>query len=107
MSVFKLKIELMYSASRRAKPKGLFLECTVGYLELGRLKLKYTWQFTLLQIIDGRLPTSSTNQVSITTVVEVASGKGHALTVRNSAHDYSVKLISCICSHTDSSCPGC
>ena len=47
MSVFKLKIELLYLASRRAKPKGLFLECTVGYLELRRLKLKNTWQFTL------------------------------------------------------------
>ena len=27
--------------------------------------------------------------------------------VRNSAHDFSVKLSSCICNHTDSSCPGC
>ena len=70
----------MYLASRRAKPKGLFLECSASYLELRQLKVKYTWQLTLclLQIIDGRLPTGSTNQVSITTVVEVASGKGHA-----------------------------
>ena len=80
-----MKIELMYSASWRAKPKGLFLECSVSYLELRRLKLKYTWQLTpcLLQIIDGRLSTGSTNQVSITTVVEVTSGKGHALTALN------------------------
>ena len=82
MSVFKFYfVELMYSASRWAKPKGLFLEYSIGYQELRRLKLKYTRQFTLclLQIIDGRLPTGSTNQVSIKTVVEVASGKGHNL----------------------------
>ena len=48
------------------------LECSVGYLEMRWLKLKYTWQLP----IDGRLPTGSTNL--ITTVVEVgASGKGH------------------------------
>ena len=44
------------------------------------------------------------------TVAEVASGKGHAWTalinVKTSTHDFSVKLSSCICSHTDSSCPG-
>jgi len=47
--------------SRWVKPKGLLLECNVGYLELRRLK--YTWQLTpcLLQIIDGMLPTGSTN----------------------------------------------
>ena len=55
--------------------------------------------------------TGSTN--SITTVVdsEVAPGKGHAKTILinidNSAHDFSVKLSPCVCSHTDSSCPGC
>ena len=27
--------------------------------------------------------------------------------VRNVAYDFSVKLSSCICRHTDSSCPGC
>ena len=59
----------MYSASRWAKPKELFLECSVGYLKLRQLKLKYTWQLTL----NGKLPTGSTNQVLITTVVEVAS----------------------------------
>ena len=45
----------------------------------------------LLQIIDGRLPTGSIN--SITTVVEVASGKGHAtalINVRTSARDLSM-----------------
>ena len=70
----------MYSESRWAKPEGLFLECSVGYLELRQLKFKYTWELTLclLQIIEGRLPTGSTNPVSITKVVEVASGKGHA-----------------------------
>ena len=75
-----------------------------------RQKLKHTWQLTprLLQIIDGRLLTGSTNLIK--TVVEVTSGKSHAMAlinVRISAHDFSVKLSSCICSHTDSSCPGC
>ena len=68
-------------------------------------KLKYTWQLP----INGRLPTGSTN--SITTVVEVASGKGHQherhLQHQNTAYDFSVKLSSCICRPTDSSCPGC
>ena len=56
----------------RAKPKRLFLECSVGYLELRRLKLKYTWQLTLclLQTTGGRLLTGNTNQVSITMVIE-------------------------------------
>ena len=45
--------------------EGLLLGCsvTVGYMEL-RLKLKYTWQLIPclpVQIIDGRLPTGSTN----------------------------------------------
>ena len=59
----------------------------------------------LLQIINGRLPTGSTNFDH----VEVASGKGHdtIINTRNSAHDFSVKLSPCMCSHTDSSCPGC
>ena len=41
----------------------LLPQCSVGYLELRRLKLKHTWQLTpcLLQIINGRLPTGSTN----------------------------------------------
>ena len=53
------KIELMHSVGDR---EGLLLECSAGYLELRRLKLKHTWQLTacLLQIIDGRLPTGST-----------------------------------------------
>ena len=33
--------------------------------------------------------------------------KRHGINVRNAAYDFSVKLSSCICSHTDSSCPGC
>ena len=46
--------------------EGLLLGCSVtvhGYMEL-RLKLKYTWQLIPclpVQIIDGRLPTGSTN----------------------------------------------
>ena len=49
---------------------GLLPECSAGYLESRRLKLKHTWQLTacLLQIIDGSLPTGST--ISITTVVK-------------------------------------
>jgi len=41
----------------------LLPQCSVGYLELRRLKLKHTWQLTpcLLQINNGRLPTGSTN----------------------------------------------
>ena len=58
----------MHSESWWVKPEGLSLECRVGYLELRRLKLKYTWQLTPC---------------------------------------FSVKLSLCICSHTDSSCPGC
>ena len=43
--------------------EGLLPECSAGYLELRRLKLKHTWQLTpcLLQIINGRLSTGSTN----------------------------------------------
>ena len=80
-----MKIEL-YSL------EALLLECSIGYLESRWLKLKYTWQLTpcLLQIIDSRLPTGSTN--SITMVVEVTSGKSHAtalINVRTSARDLS------------------
>ena len=37
--------------------EGLLPGCSAGYLELGRLKLKHTWQLTacLLQIINGSL----------------------------------------------------
>ena len=54
------KIELMHSVPTVGDHEGLLPECSVGYLEL---KLKYTWQLPpcLLQIIDGRLPTGSTN----------------------------------------------
>ena len=50
--------------------EGLLTECSAGYLELRRLKLKHTWQLTacLLQIINGRLLTGST--ISITMVVK-------------------------------------
>ena len=47
--------------------EGLLLGCSVtvsvSYMEL-RLKLKYTWQLIpclLVQIINGRLPTGTTN----------------------------------------------
>ena len=55
------KIELMHSVG-----EGLLPECSVGYPELRRLKLKHAWQLTpclyvLLQIMNGRLPTGSTN----------------------------------------------
>ena len=39
--------------------------------------------------------------------VQVRAMHKRHLIVRNSAHGYSVKLSSCICSDTDSSCPGC
>ena len=69
------------------------LKCSVSYLEMRRQKLKHTWQLTsrLLQIIDGRLLTGSTNLIKM--MVEVASGKSHAMAlinVRISAHDFSV-----------------
>ena len=56
----------------------LLPECSAGYLELRRLKLKHTWQLTacLLQIINGSLPTGST--ISIMMVVKRQDGKGHA-----------------------------
>ena len=55
-----MKIELMHLVGDHG---GLLPECSAGYLELRRLKLKHTWQLTacLLQIINGRLPTGSTN----------------------------------------------
>ena len=55
-------------------------ECSVGYLpgvETTEVEVHLA-TYSLLQIIEGRLSIGSTNQVSITTVVEVASGKGHA-----------------------------
>ena len=50
------KIEPMHPGSAIARVQW-------GLLELRRLNLKYTWQVTpcLLHIIDGRLPTGSTN----------------------------------------------
>ena len=74
-----MKIELMH-LDLVGDREGLLPECSAGYLELRRLKLKYTWQLTacLLQIINGRLPTGSIRyvlsmqavQISITTVIE-------------------------------------
>ena len=53
-----MKIELMHLVGDR---EGLLPECSTGYLELRRLKLKHTWKLTacLLQI-NGSLPTGST-----------------------------------------------
>ena len=52
----------------------------------------YFW-FVFLPTINGRPFTGGTNNL---TVVEVASGKGHAQTAlinaKNSAHDFTVKL---------------
>ena len=61
--------------------EGLVPECSTGYLELRRLKLKHTWQLTacLLQIINGSLRTGSI--ISIMMVFKVVArqdGKGHA-----------------------------
>ena len=77
MSVFKFYYE------DRAQV-ALLLECSVGYLELRRLKLKYIWQLTpcLLQIIDAGCFTGSTN--SIKTVVEVALGKTNGILLNTS-----------------------
>ena len=57
--IYITKIELMHSVGDR---EGLLPECSIGYLELRRLKSKHTWQLTLclLQIINSRLPTGST-----------------------------------------------
>ena len=50
----------------------------VGYMEL-RLKLKYTWQLFLVCLYrSSTAGCPQAVQISITTVVEVASGKGHA-----------------------------
>ena len=82
------------------------IAASVIYLELRRLKLKYTWQLTP----DSRLPTGST-KFNRDGGWAVASGKGHAqatlINIRNSAHDFSVGITSCIYSHIDNSCPGC
>ena len=55
-----MKIELLHLVGDH---EGLLPECSAGYLELRQLKLKRTWQLTacLLQIINSRLPTGSTN----------------------------------------------
>ena len=47
----------------RRSSSWLLPECSIGYLELRRLKLKHTWQLIpcLLQITKCRLPTGSTN----------------------------------------------
>ena len=88
--------------------------CSVGlYMEFS----DWSWSShgNLFLVCMNRSTTAGCSQavqISITTVVEVASGKGHAYKTaliddRNSVHDFSVKLSSSICSHTDSSCPGC
>ena len=57
-----------------------FIVIAKGYCQsAASVKLKHTWQRIpcLLQINNGRLPTGS-YKISIMTVVEAASGKGHA-----------------------------
>ena len=55
------------------KAEGIFSGiCSISYLELRQLKLKYTWQLTP----GGRLPTGSTKFDH--DGGGVASGKGHA-----------------------------
>ena len=49
----------------------------VGYMEL-RLKLKYTWHLIVGLYRSSTAGWPQAVQISITTVVEVASGKGHA-----------------------------
>ena len=68
----------MYSACRWTKPEGQFLRVQrrlpgVKTTEVEVHMATYSF-FFVLKIIDGRLPTGSINQISITTVVEVASG---------------------------------
>ena len=86
--------------------EGLLPECSIGdpeqcmatYILLVCASMGYQWQAVHRQY-----------KFPVTTVVEVASGKGHSKTAlinaRNSAYDFSVKLRPCMCSH--SSCPGC
>ena len=58
----KILNERVFLILRRSS-SWLLPECSVSYLELRRLKLKHAWHLTpcLLQIINGRLPTGSTN----------------------------------------------
>ena len=69
------KIELMHSVGDH---EGLLPESSVDYLELRRLKLKHTLHLTpcLLRLSMAGCPQAV--QISIMTVVEVASGKDHA-----------------------------
>ena len=54
----------MHSESQWVKREGLFLECSVGYLELRRLNLKYTGNL-LLFATDHQRPQAV--QILITT----------------------------------------
>ena len=69
------KIELMHSVGDH---EGLLPESSVDYLELRRLKSKHTLHLTpcLLRLSTAGYPQAV--QISITTVVEVASSKDHA-----------------------------
>ena len=89
-------------------------EIELGYLELIEMTEVEAHMASysnpcLLQIINGRLPTGSTN-------FDHDGLSGRFRTVRampygpqkfKSCHDFSVELSLCICSHTDSSCPDC
>ena len=69
-----MKIELMHSVG---DCEGLLLECSVGYLELRRLKLKHTWQLTACLLQSSTAGSPQVVQISITTVVikAVVSGR--------------------------------
>ena len=89
--------------------EGLLPECNVGDLEQrrrthGNLFLAATdhqWQAAHRQYKFRSRQWLKSLQV-------LAMHERHlAINTRNPAHDFSVKLSLCICSHTDSSCPGC
>ena len=62
--------------------EGLLLECSVGYLELRRLKLKHTWQLTACynhqwQVAHGQYKFPSQRWL-LSERVARQDGKGHA-----------------------------
>ena len=62
-----MKIKLVHSESQWVKPEGLLLECSVGFLELRRLNLKYTWQLTPVCYRSSMAGCPQAVQISITT----------------------------------------
>ena len=70
--------------------EGLLLECSVGYLELRRLKLNHTWQLTACLLQSSTAGCPQAVQISITTVVITESGRVRTvramnINIRNSA----------------------